>query len=150
MCEHAGLCVHVVGYIPVYPDDRGRRGVSSTITLCCTPLRQDLSLNVEVGWQLTILLSPPSPVLSFQAHMAVPRSWHECRGFKLSASCVCGRHSHTPSDPLTSHLFWRHLCSTCAQCQTHPTPTHSASPRRFNNHCGFERRLWAGSQRSVF
>lgn len=141
MCVHAGVCVHVVGYIPVYPDDQRQTwGVLRHHSLLYPIERGSLT---DGGGRLTANspLSPPSTVLSFQVHMAVPRFLHECWGFKLSASCVCGRHSYTPSHLLTSHLFWCRLCSTCTQLQTHLMLAHSASPRCFNNHCGFERRL---------
>lgn len=55
--DYAGGCA------PVLLEDRGRHQVSYTVTLCLSPLRQGLSINLELGWQLgTAMILPPIPL----------------------------------------------------------------------------------------
>lgn len=78
-------------YLFVYRCQR-RASLSCSITFYLIPLRQDCSLNLELGWcsqhAPTILSLPPTTTPSADRHAAMSKFSYGCWGAYLNSSCL--------------------------------------------------------------
>lgn len=84
-CVNVVMCAHVCAAVPVpmHAEARGQHQLSCPVrALSVLPLRQDLSVNVELGW----LVWQPVILLSLPGRMTVAR-WRVCHLAWLLHGC---------------------------------------------------------------